>query len=150
MSNYSERILQESLHQARYYTQKAPSSGHGILDPETEEYIDQADIVAIKAVTRHVLPGGGGSDGSIQMRIPEVLVIEEKHVQPDTCQILDDEKQMLERIEEVTAARGLIAVKWKHQKGDHRFFSIEDLQDTGQHWKITTETSGMDLNEIRQ
>lgn len=137
MSNYSERKLQQALHGARFYTQKAPSSGHGILDPETEEYIDQADIVAIRSVM-HMAAG----------EIPKVLVIEEKHVQPPTCQILDEEKQQLERIREITAAKALFAVKWKHQQGDHQFFEVDELVDTGQHWKITDEMNGMVLNDI--
>lgn len=139
VSNYSERKLQQALHQARFYTQKAPSSGHGILDPETEEYIDQADIVAIRAD-----PEISQYEGYIS----QVLVIEEKHVKPPTCQIEDHEKQQLERIQNITGGTALIAVKWKHQQGDHLFFHIQDLIDTGKHWKITEETSGMGLDDV--
>ena len=137
MSNYSERKLQQALHQARFYTQKAPSSGHGILDPETEEYIDQADIVAIRS-SMHVAAG----------EIPMVLMIEEKHRKPPTCQIRDEEKQMLERIRDITAARPLIAVSWKNFQGGHHFFELEDLVDTGKHWKITQEMNGMSLEDV--
>jgi Holliday junction resolvase len=140
MSNYSERKLQQALHQAEFYTQKAPSSGHGILDPKTEEYIDQADIVAIR--------GKPVGSTTVDHGSPFVLVIEEKHVQAPTCQILDEERQMLKRIEEITGGTGLIAVKWKHQQGDHEFFHIRDLIDTGKHWKITEETSGMVLKDV--
>lgn len=147
MSNYSERKLQGKLHQAGFYTQKAPSSGHGILDPDTEEYIDQADIVAVKAVTRYVL-GDQDDPESESMQIPKVLVIEDKHVEAPTCQIQDDERDQLKRIQEITGGQALFAVKWKNKHGDHQFFHIQDLQDTGKHWKITTETSGMALNDI--
>lgn len=137
MSNYSERKLQQALHGEGFYTQKAPSSGHGILDPETQEYIDQADIVAIRSVM-HMAAG----------EIPSVLVIEDKHVEGPTCPIQDDEKQQLERIQEITAAQALFSVKWKHKQGDHQFFGIDDLVDTGMHWKITEEMNGMVLHEL--
>jgi Holliday junction resolvase len=139
VSNYSERKLQEALHQARFYTQKAPSSGHGILDPETEEYIDQADIVAIRA---------DPEISQYEGHISQVLVIEDKHEKPPQVYIEDHEKQQLERIEQITGGTAYFAVKWKHQQGDHQFFHIQDLIDTGQHWKITEETSGMVLNDI--
>lgn len=139
MSNYSERKLQEALHAERFYTQKAPSSGHGILDPETEEYIDQADIVAIKAD-----PEISQYEGYIS----KVLVIEDKHVQPPTCTIQHHEVEQLDRIEEVTGGTALFAVNWKNKHQDHRFFTLDQLIDTGKHWKITEETSGMDIHDI--
>lgn len=145
MSNYSERKLQQALHQNRFYTQKAPSSGHGILDPKTEEYIDQADLVAIKARTRVIPDGEGGILD--KMQISQVLVIEEKHRKPDTCQIRDEERQQLERIEEITGADAYVAVSWKNFHGGHQFFSLDDLVDTGQHWKITQEMNGMVLDD---
>lgn len=139
MSNYSERILQEALHQARFYTQKAPSSGQGILDPETEEHIDQADIVAIRDDPELSQYSGHTS---------QVLIIEDKHEKPPAVYIEDHERQQLERIRDITGGRVLIAVKWKGYQGDHQFFPLNDLIDTGQHWKITKETSGMDLDEL--
>ena len=139
MGNYSERKLQQNLHQHRFYTQKAPSSGHGILDPETEEYIDQADLVAIRDD-----PEISQYEGHTSL----VLLIEEKHVKPPTCQIMAEEKKMLERIQEITGGTALFAVKWKHQQGEHQFFHIQDLIDTGKHWKITEETSGKVLDDV--
>lgn len=137
MSNYSERKLQQALHQAGYYTQKAPSSGHGILDKETEEYLDQADIVAIKAWEFIEI-----------VNASKVLIIEEKHRKPETCQIGDHEKQQIERIEEITGGTALFAVSWKNFQGGHHFFRPSDLIDTGQHWKITMEMNGMELEDV--
>jgi len=139
MSNYSEKKLQQALHQAGFYTQKAPSSGTGILDPETEEHIDQADIVAIRADPQI---------SQYEGHISQVLLIEEKHVKPSTCPIEDQERDQLERIQQITGGTSLIAVKWKHQQGDHLFFTLDDLIDTGMHWKITEETSGMVLEDV--
>jgi Holliday junction resolvase len=144
MSNYSERKLQQALHQAGFYTQKAPSSGHGILDEETEEYIDQADIVAIKRIT---ITEEDANGNVVDRSLPVVLIIEEKHRKPPTCQILDEEKHQLERIEEITGAEAYVAVSWKNYQGGHQFFRIQDLVDTGQHWKITQEMNGMVLED---
>ena len=141
MSNYSERKLQQALHQAGFYTQKAPSSGHGILDEETEEYIDQADIVALRNQKRIV------DNWRNTITSTQVLIIEEKHRKPPTCQILDEEKQQCERIRDITGGRVLFAVSWKNYQGGHQFFSLDDLVDTGQHWKITQEMNGMVLED---
>ena len=138
MSNYSERKLQQALHQAGFYTQKAPSSGHGILDEETEEYIDQADIVALR---------DDPELSQYEGHHTQVLIIEEKHRKPPTCQILDEEKQQCERIREITGGQVLFAVSWKNYQGGHQFFSLDDLVDTGQHWKITQEMNGMVLED---
>lgn len=145
MSNYSERILQKSLHQAGFYTQKSPSSGTGILDPETEEHIDQADIVAIRAETHTYEDMGGNLIDRTESRI---LIIEEKHIQPDTCPITDEKREQLRRIQAVTAADPFYAVKWKNQPGGHRFYHLDELQDTGQHWKITQDQPAFGIEEI--
>lgn len=139
MSNYSERKLQQALHQAGFYTQKAPSSGHGLLDPETEEYLDQADIVAIKDD-----PLLSQYEGHTSL----VLIIEDKHREPPTVYIGDQERQQLERIEAVTGGKAYIAVKWRNRHGSHDFFDLSDLIDTGQNWKITDEISGMGIHDI--
>lgn len=141
MAPGSERKLQEHLHENGFYTQKAPSSGKGIHDPQTGEAIDQADLVAIRSAPVEGITGTIGS-------VPEVLAIEEKHVAKPTCTIEDHERQQLERIEAVTGGIGVFAVQWKHSSYPHEFFRIDDLVDTGKHWKITTETNGKGLHDI--
>lgn len=143
MSNYSERKLQQALHQAGYYTQKAPSSGHGILDEETEEYLDQADIVAITAHNFQIPQEYAGT-----VWVPKVLIIEEKHRKPPTCQIEDHEKQQIERIQEITGGTALFAVSWKNHQGGHHLFTPEELQDTGKHWKITMDQEGRGIEDV--
>lgn len=142
MSNYSEKILQRSLHDLGYYTQKAPSSGVGIADRESGEHIDQADIVAIQEFD--VVQDNWGNTAS---RI-QVLVIEEKHTEPDRCTIQDHEKEALERIEEITGGSAFFAVKWRSTQDDHRLFRPAELQDTGKHWKITRDQDGVTVDEI--
>lgn len=147
MSDHSERTLQRELHQAGFYTQKAPSSGVGIEDPDTEERIDQADIVAIKRDSTPI-PDSRPVPQQRRITTPRVLVIEDKHVALPHCHITDGEREQLARIQEVTGARAFFAVKWKYTERDHEFHHIGDLVDTGKHWKITEETSGMGLDEI--
>jgi len=139
MSNYSEKELQQFLHQNRFYTQKAPSSGHGVMDVETEEYIDQADIVAIR------------DDAEISQydgHTPLVLLIEEKHQADWPVYIEDQERDQLRRIQQMTGGTSLLAVQIENTQYPHTFFYLEDLVDTGQHWKIPDESSGKVLDDV--
>lgn len=141
MSNSSERKLQQALHQAGFYTQKAPSSGLGVLDTETGEHIDQADVVAIRSDPKL---------GQYHGHSTQVLVIEDKHVTGPICTIEDHERHQLKRIRAITGGLALFAVKWKHKQGGHEFFRIDDLQDTGKHWKLIEESSGMVIDDVIQ
>jgi len=139
MAESSERRLQEHLHQHRFYTQKAPSSGHGIMDPETGEYIDQADLVAIRDD-----PELGQYSGHTSL----VLIIEEKHAARPSCYIEDDQRQQLERIQAITGGKALIAIQWKSSHYPHEFYRLDELQDTGKHWKITDEQESHELEDV--
>lgn len=139
MSDTSETRLQAALHEHGFYTQRSPSSGTGIEDPQTGDRIDQADIVAVRAVTTTIPGSQPPPNDTREKQESDVLVIEDKHEPPPQVYIDDGERQALERIEEITGGTALIAVKWKYREGGHVFYRPEHLQDTGKHWKIEHE-----------